>query len=387
MNLVDLMVIGLVVATGAAGWRLGLVNRALSWLFMIIAVLLAALLVPVLLEVFSGLQQNWLVAGAVLLMVVFVLLGQSLGLLVGDRLRIRYRTERTHTLDQFGGAAFGAAGLLAMVWLVTPAILAVPGWLADQTATSATTRLLDRALPEPPDTFSALQNIVGTDTFSLVFSEAAPAVEVGPPPAELSIPPAAMGVVSQAVVRIEAIACGQRQDGTGFFIGPGLVLTNAHVVAGSERITVIPSVVGDEPAEIVGYDSSRDLAVLRVAPDDHPSLTIGEGAAGQLVTAFGHPLGGTLRAEPAQLAERVLARGRDLYDDVDIQRRVFFVAASLKPGDSGGPVVDHTGAVVAIIFAIAPDDSNVAFALIGEEITAFLSEADLSAESDSGDCI
>ena len=140
------------------------------------------------------------------------------------------------------------------------------------------------------------------------------------------------------------------------------------------------------PATVVAYDPNRDLAVLRVHDDGRAALVIGEAVEGDVVAVFGHPQGG-LRATPAQLAERVLARGRDLYNDIDIQRRVYFMAAALEPGDSGGPVVDSAGRLVAVTFAIAPDDPGIAFALISEEVTDFLVESNVDLESSTGDCI
>ena len=63
------------------------------------------------------------------------------------------------------------------------------------------------------------------------------------------------------------------------------------------------------------------------------------------------------------------------------------MAAALEPGDSGGPVVDSAGRLVAVTFAIAPDDPGIAFALISEEVTDFLVESNVDLESSTGDCI
>jgi S1-C subfamily serine protease len=388
VNAVDLLVIGLAFVTGTAGWRLGLINRALSWVFMMLAVLAAALMLPTMLDLFSDVRQNWLVAGAVLVLAAAALAGQSVGMLLGSRVAVKIRSKQARRLDKVGGAAFGASGLVIMVWLITPAVLAVPGWLADQTSDSPTVSLIHRVLPNAPDTFEALQSIVGTDSFPQIFNDVTPAVEVGDPPSELQLDAGVEARVGAAVVRLEAIACGHRQDGTGFFIGPGQILTNAHVVAGSQRVSVaLEAGQTPVPATVVAYDPNRDLAVLRVHDDGRAALVIGEAVEGDVVAVFGHPQGGGLRATPAQLAERVLARGRDLYNDIDIQRRVYFMAAALEPGDSGGPVVDSAGRLVAVTFAIAPDDPGIAFALISEEVTDFLVESNVDLESSTGDCI
>ena len=187
MNAADLLVIGLAFVTGTAGWRLGLINRALSWVFMVLAVLVAALMLPTMLDLFSDVRQNWLVAGAVLVLAAAALAGQSVGMLLGSRVAVKIHSKQARRLDKVGGAAFGASGLVIMVWLITPAVLAVPGWLADQTSASPTVSLIHRVLPNAPNTFEALQSIVGTDSFPHIFNDVTPAVEVGDPPSELQL--------------------------------------------------------------------------------------------------------------------------------------------------------------------------------------------------------
>jgi S1-C subfamily serine protease len=101
---------------------------------------------------------------------------------------------------------------------------------------------------------------------------------------------------------------------------------------------------------------------------------------------FGHPGGGPLELSPYQVGEEVTATGRDIYGAERTERQMLFLAAELRPGDSGGALVDPSGAVVGVAFAIAPDRPDVAFALTIEEVRAVL-EGPLTEGTDPGPCL
>lgn len=387
MNLVDAAVILLIGTAAMIGWRMGLVLRAMSWLFMSLGVFGAALVLPSLLEMFDAVDEGWLALAAILWLVAAATAGQAIGVAASRRIGPREPTSRWRTVDQIGGSVTGGVGMILMVWLITPAVISVPGSLADQFEDSSVVDAIGSALPEPPDTFDAIQGLVGRDAFPQVFAGSSPVVDVGEPPTSVPFGTEIMDRVRGSVVRVQAVACGQRQDGTGFFIGPGLVLTNAHVVAGSSRIEVAPFGAAEVGSTVRAYDPERDLAVLEVDVVGRPGLDLVEGSVGDLAAVLGHPLGGTLRSEPVRIAERVQARGRDLYGDRDISRQVYFMAGNLEPGDSGAPVVNVTGAVIGIVFAIAPDDDGVAFALTSQEVLDLLATADLRSVADTQDCV
>ena len=236
MNLVDAAVILLIGTAAMIGWRMGLVLRAMSWLFMSLGVFGAALVLPSLLEMFDAVDEGWLALAAILWLVAAATAGQAIGVAASRRIGPREPTSRWRTVDQIGGSVTGGVGMILMVWLITPAVISVPGSLADQFEDSSVVDAIGSALPEPPDTFDAIQGLVGRDAFPQVFAGSSPVVDVGEPPTSVPFGTEIMDRVRGSVVRVQAVACGQRQDGTGFFIGPGLVLTNAHVVAGSSRI-------------------------------------------------------------------------------------------------------------------------------------------------------
>jgi S1-C subfamily serine protease len=378
MSLLDVVLVLVAMAAGAAGWTMGLISRLFSWLGLLLGLVVVSIALPVLLEQFDHLEEQWLLILAVLVVVATAMVGQAVGLLAGDQVRL-HLDQRWDRVDSIGGAAMGVAGVALVVWLLAPAVRTVPGWSADQVENSLLVSVIETITPTPPDTFRTLRRIVGADQFPEVFAGEAPGVEVGAPPDSVPVGDSVVAATMASVVRVRAAACGQRQDGTGFFIEPGLVVTNAHVVAGATLLKVHlddNDHVGVD-AVTVAFDPDRDLAVLQLDPTGAPSLEFADGEGGDFAAVIGHPLGGKARVAPAQIAERVRARGRDLYDEHDTSRQVFFLAASLEPGDSGAPVIDLAGDVIGVVFAIAPDDPDVAFALTAREVRDFLDSQDL----------
>jgi S1-C subfamily serine protease len=387
MTLLDVVLLLVAAAAGVAGWAMGFLSRFMSWLGLVGGLVAASSVLPGLLTWLDHLDEQWLMVVAILVVVAFAMLGQALGMVAGNHLRVRL-DPRWDRLDAAGGALMGVAGIVLVVWLLAPAVRTVPGWSADQVADSVVVAAIEGATPEPPDTFRTLRRIVGAEQFPAVFAGATPGVEVGDPPATVPIAGTTVAEASSAVVRIRAVACGRRQDGSGFFVQRGVVVTNAHVVAGSSDITVTIDGGAESVAQVVGYDPDRDLAVLVVDTVATPAvLGLGEGTAGDLAVVVAHPLGGDLEVEPARIAERVRAQGRDLYDLHDTSRQVFFLAASLEPGDSGGPLVSVDGQAVGVVFAISPDDPDVAFALTAAEVESLLAEIALDTEVDTGACL
>jgi len=386
MTILDVVLVLVGAAAGVAGWTMGLVSRLFSWLGLAVGLILVSLALPGLLDRLDDIDEKWLLLIAILLVVAGAMAGQAVGMVAGRRLRLRIH-PRWHDVDAIGGSVMGVLGVVVVVWLLAPAVRTVPGWSADQVDDSAVVAVIDAVSPPPPDTFRTLRRIVGADQFPQVFSDATPGVEVGEPPEAVPVGAEVLRGVVGGVVRIRAVACSQRQDGTGFFVAPGQVVTNAHVVAGSLNIEVTVASGEEVGARVLGFDSDRDLALLGVDAREDGLLGLADAEGGDRGAVVGHPRGGELRVAPVEIAERVRAKGRDLYDEHETDRQVFFLAASLEPGDSGAPLVDLAGDVVGVIFAIAPDDPDVAFALTSLEVRDFLADVDPASEVSSDDCL
>ncbi|HET9769409.1 MAG TPA: trypsin-like peptidase domain-containing protein, partial [Acidimicrobiia bacterium] len=181
-------------------------------------------------------------------------------------------------------------------------------------------------------------------------------------------------------------ACRRIQEGSGFVAMPGLVVTNAHVVAGEKAPRVEPFQGRSLPATVVLFDANRDLALLRVPGLNEQPLAVDKAQEGETGAVYGHPGGGDLRAAPAKISQELIAVGRDIYDRNDTRRSIFVLASALRPGDSGAALVDKEGQVVGVAFAIAPDKPGVSYALTDKELRPVLAAAGATAVS-TGPCL
>jgi S1-C subfamily serine protease len=375
------------VGAAVAGYRLGLLARVASWIGMAGGFLLAGIVLPGLLRSLQGAGSTQLLLVTIGLLLGSAFLGQAVGLMTGSRLHATLPGTAVRSVDRVAGAAAGVVGLLVAVWVLLPLMADVRGWLAAQARGSQVAAWVQDRLPDPPDTVDTLRRLVGEDQFGRVFTDVlASAPDLGPPPSVSTVPQSVVDAVVPSTVEVEGQACQRVQQGSGFVVGPDLVVTNAHVVAGEEETVVRRSDGSEVLARAVAFDPRRDLAVLRAPGLDRPALPLGDVDEGGEGAVFGHPGGGPLRAAPFAVGEQVTAQGTDIYDRGPTRRAVLVLAASLQPGDSGAALVDAAGEVVGIAFAIAPDDPDVAYALAVEELEAVLA-AGLSGPVGTGPCL
>jgi S1-C subfamily serine protease len=375
VDALDLGIILAVVFAALGGYRLGLLARASSWVGLAGGLFLAARLLPWVVKAVdqSDPATRLLLAAAVLMGGAFI--GQGLGLLLGWRIHKFLPGGPLRQVDRAGGAVLAAAGVFVALWLLLPSMADVPGWPAQQARRSVIARRLDQLAPKPPDTLQALRRLVGGTNFAKVFDKLQPSPVAGPPPAAVALSLPVRDRVSASTVKVEGEACHRIQEGSGFAAAADTVITNAHVVAGVTRNLHVlkPGTVKALPATVVVFDSDRDLAVLRVPGLGDQPLALATGRRGQDGAVFGHPGGqDALRIAAARIEDQVQALGRDLYDSHQTRRLVFILASDLHPGDSGGALVDTSGNVIGVAFAIAPDRAGTAYALTSTEVRAVL---------------
>ncbi len=390
MNLLDLSLLGVAVLAIVGGYRLGFLARTASWLGMGLGLLAAARVLPWVLEQYSGGSPGGLlaIAGVVLLGGSFI--GQAIGLVIGSHIRFRLPSQDWAVADHALGAVAGLVGVAVAVWLLLPTMAHSPGFVAEQTRRSVVAKTIDRVFPDAPDALVALRRLVGEDQFPQVFQALTPAPNIGPPPTDAGLTPALVARVTPSTVKVTGIACNRIQEGSGFVtLGQDVIVTNAHVVAGEDSTQVERDDGRMLDATVVVFDTDRDLAVLRVAGMARTPLPLGDSKRGSSGGAFGHPGGAPLRVAPFTVGDEVRAVGSDIYDSHRTERQVLILASQLHPGDSGAALVDGSGAVVGVAFAIAPDDPNVAYALDVTEVNAVLSNdpGNLAQPVDTGPCL
>lgn len=385
MNILDLVVVVLMAGAALGGYRLGFLARALSWAGMGLGIVLAARFLPNILERFENGQPSGKLMIAVGVLLGGTFIGQALGLVVGARLQ-GVLPPGGRPLDRAAGAASGVLGVLVGLWLMVPTLGAVPGDMARLARSSTLLGFVDEVAPPAPDTLQALRRLVGENTFPEVFSGLDPSPDVGPPPAESGLSQATLDRVIPSTVLVEGPACGRIQEGSGFVADDGIVVTNAHVVAGEDETELVTQDGRRVSATVVYFDPDRDLAVLSAPGLDLPPLPIGDAGPDDIGAVLGHPGGGPLDVSPFLVSDEVEAVGRDLYDRHETRRQVLILASDLAPGDSGAALVSPAGEVVGVAFAIAPDRPRTAYALDVVELQVALS-APRGAEAETGRCL
>jgi S1-C subfamily serine protease len=386
VNVLDVVLVLAAVSAAGAGYRLGFVTRATSWLGLALGVTVGALALPPLLRQVQGSGDVTVALVAIAALAGSALLGQALGLVLGTRLHVALPHGPVRRVDQAVGAVLGIAGLLVGLWLLLPTLADVPGWTSEQARGSIIAREVNARFPDAPDTLQALRRLVGDNPFPRVFDALRPSPDPGVVPQASGLADAVAATVAASTVKVEGEACSRIQEGSGFFVADDLVVTNAHVVAGEDDSDVVLSDGTRMDGTVVAFDPARDLAVLRTSGAARPALPLDEAEVGTPGGVFGHPGGGPLEISPFQVGEQINAVGTDIYDSSRSERSVLVLAADLAPGDSGGALVDSQGQVVGVAFAVAPDRPSVAYALAVDEVTAVLS-GDLTRERDTGNCL
>jgi S1-C subfamily serine protease len=377
-----------VASAAIGGYRMGFLARVLSWVGLGAGIYAGARLAPIALDRFqSGMPEtNLLVALGVFL--VLTTAGASLGAVAGASVR-RLIPPGTglRTADRAAGAVVGGLGGLLLVWLLVPLLAEVPGTVSELARNSSIARTIDRYGPSTPQALQDLRRQVSDANFPEVFARLGPSPGTGPPPGDVALPPAVRDRVAASTVKVTGTACGRLLSGSGFSPADDIIVTNAHVVAGVDRPSVMRTDGRRLAGTVVVFDPDRDLAVLRVPNLDRAALPVAEGDVGDDGAVYGHPRGqDQLEISPARIETKVSAQGLDLYGDRRIRRQILVLAAALEPGDSGGALVDISGQVVGVAFAVAPDQPATAYALDSDELRAVLA-VPRSAQVDTGPCV
>ena len=267
--------------------------------------------------------------------------------------------------------AVAVVAALVTVWLLASTMVNSSSVALDNAILqSRIIKTLDDALPAPPTVFSQAQGFLSGEGFPPVFGALAPAsARPVPLPTDATLRQAVLAAGS-STVKVEGFGCGVLQEGSGFVAAPGLVVTNAHVVAGIRRPLVQ---VGTtlQPVQVLSYDPSFDLAVLRVPGLTAPVLhldpsTVPQGTQGAVL---GYPEGGPFTADGAGVMALFQAEGRDIYGHGLTVRNVYEIDAEVRPGNSGGPLVLPDGEVVGVVFSRSTVDPSIGYALTSPDVS------------------
>jgi S1-C subfamily serine protease len=186
-------------------------------------------------------------------------------------------------------------------------------------------------------------------------------------------------------VKVEAAGCGRLQDGSGVVLAPDLVVTNAHVVAGSDDTTVTTQDGTELDATPIYYQPRRDLALLQVG-SPLPTLPISSRReVGEDAAVLGYPENGPYALAPARIGETRATVSEDSYGNGPIERIIVALSGNVRSGNSGGPLVDPRGNVVGTVFAATTSGTRGGFAIPAEQVREALGRVDLDGV-DTGPC-
>jgi len=298
---------------------------------------------------------------------------------LGLRSRLIRGTGILHLADGAGGAALVASVALGVVWVFGAVALHAPGTaqLRADVQRSVILRSLNEVLPPSGPILHALDRV---DPAPSIIG---PATPVAAPDAGIVSDPDVVRA-GGSVVRVLGTACGLGVEGSGWVAGPGLVVTNAHVVAGEDDTTVTTREGASLDATPVYYDPENDLALLQVDAEIAPLPIALDPASGTSAAVLGYPENGPYAESPARLGETRETISEDSYGRGPIRRPIASLRGGVRSGNSGGPLVDSRGRVLGTVFAATTTGVPGGFAIPNEAIEAGLRES--VSPVDTGPC-
>lgn len=389
MNALDWLLIVLVLAYALSGYWQGFITGAFATAGLLLGGLFGVWLAPVALG--DAAPSLMVSLGALFIVILAASLGQAALQLAGSRIRSRITWQPARALDAVGGAALSALAVLLVAWALGVAVSGSRiGSVTPLVRESTVLGKVDEALPQSASTvLRAFNDVVGTSFFPRYLEPFAPEriVEVGPGPKRLLTDPDVVRV-EPSVLKIRGTNdCGRGIEGTGFVYAPGRLMTNAHVVAGVDD----PEVEIDgttEPADVVYYNSELDIAVLSLdtgGAGPIPFDTTAEAETG--VAILGYPQDGPYDVQPGRIRSEQRLRSPDIYGEGTVIREVFSVRGLVRPGNSGGPIVDSDGDVVGVVFAASVTDDETGYALTADQVADSAAEGRAAErEVSTGDC-
>ena len=371
-NGLDLALILLLLTAAVRGLRQGALSQAAAFAGAAVGLVAGAALAPRLASAIIEQPGTSLALLTLGLLLTAVTIGQAIGQRVGVRLHAAADSAGVGALDGAAGLGVGMLSLLLVVWVLAAALVQGPfPAVARQVAGSRIVTELSASLPPAPDLFSRAGSYLQRQGFPQVFSDVGGQTTAPPAaaPPEASVE-AAQAAATASTVQVTALGCGGVSAGSGFVTAPGFVVTNAHVVAGGERLQVRDG-AGTTAAVVIAFDPELDLAVLAAPGVTGPPLPFVSAPADRDTAGatLGYPGGQSqLVVLPAAVRARGEAVGRDIYGRGLVTREILTLSAGVVQGDSGGPFVTAEGRVGGVVFAAAATEADTGYALTAEEV-------------------
>ncbi|CAN5195116.1 MarP family serine protease [soil metagenome] len=377
MNSLDLFLVIIVIAYALSGYVQGFLCGLASSIGLLVGGGLAIVIVPRLIKPENPTLTTSFMA--LVLVLVLAIVGQALGTMVGNALRASVNSQPLRSMDSVAGSGFSMVAALVVAWALGFAVSGsqIP-YLSEQVRSSAVLDRVDAVMPKAADeSLQSFAQLLDTGLFPRYLEpfEKEQIVSVEPPDPEVLKDPE-VRKAGRSVVKVtgNAAKCNRGIEGSGFVFAPERVMTNAHVVAGVDRPTVL---VGGRryDARVVVFDPDIDVAVLRVDGLDVTPLKFdATGESGDTGAVLGFPENGPFDARAARIRTEQTLRSPDIYDNGTVLRQAFSIRSLVRSGNSGGPLVSGNGRVYGVIFAASVSDSATGYALTADQVSASASK-------------
>ncbi|MER5445567.1 MarP family serine protease [Streptomyces sp. NPDC002766] len=392
MDLLDILLMLVVLAYAASGYRRGLVAGCVSLAGFVGGAVVGVWVLPWMMDLVTAGTTRATVT-AVLTVLVPAVVGHELAGRLALRLRRELDRGPLRVADGIGGAAANSVAVLIVAW-VAASVVGVSSSPLVTTAIRDSTLLgaVQNLMPDTtPTWFSRATSALTQAGFPQVFNpfENESTARVAKPTGD-SVTAAATSAAKLSTVKIEGVSGNQGREGSGFVYAREHVMTNAHVVAGIDHPTVRIGGVGQSyDAQVVLFDPDRDVAVLYVPGLRAPVLRFDGGAGrGDSAVVAGYPQDGDLDLQAATVASRVDATGQNIYGDATVTREIYSIRSTVRPGNSGGPLLTTDGRVFGVVFARSTSDNETGYVLTAAEVSSDARRAAGStAAVDTGDLV
>ena len=386
----DIAIIGVALIAAISGWRSGALGSLMSFIGVVLGAIAGVMLAPHIVSHVDSPRGKLFTA--LLLILALVVIGEVAGVVLGRAVRGSIRSGPVRLADSLIGVGLQLVVVLIAAWLLgSPLTTSNQTSLASAARGSKVITEVDKYAPDwlrsVPKRMSALLSTSGLPDVLDPMRTPVPTVDA--PDATLA-DSLVVAKSRPSVVKIRGVAtsCQKVLEGTGFVIAPNRVMSNAHVVAGSDSVTV--EAEGQTyDATVVAYDPDADISILDVPNLAQQPLVFAEQPAktGTDAVVLGFPGGGDFVATPARVREIIELSGPDIYKTKTVNREVYTIRGTVRQGNSGGPMINRAGQVIGVVFGAGVDDDDTGFVMTTDEVSRQLAKIGNTAKVPTGACV
>ncbi|HSD56494.1 MAG TPA: MarP family serine protease [Candidatus Saccharimonadales bacterium] len=391
MNIIDIIIVLFFITALMRGVELGVVRQVSSTIGLLAGLFIGAFIQGKVIDWVKTPESKALLALVIIVAMIgiFSSIGELVGTIIRQRIERAKRAKILDNADRSVGAVVAGVTLLAVVWLGASIFASTPiQGLQRQIKGSVIIAQLNKSLPNAPNVVARLGHFINPNGIPNVFTGLEPSINPDTPIPSIGDLDAAVKVARESTVKIEGEGCGGISQGSGFVADNGLVITNAHVIAGVTNPKVLDA-NGRHNTRVIWFNPDLDIAVLSTdnLAGQPLALLTDQAASGSAAAALGYPGGGDFTAQPATIVDAFKAVGRNIYNQGTTERQVYSLKSDIEPGNSGGPLVNKDGAVIGVIFAKSTTYDKVGYALTMDQVVSELNQAkDRSQTTSTGSC-